>query len=79
MEKHREALDVVAGNPPRQCGECRVTFDELTRRSGGQEFWMALHMKDGMYQLLCQSCDVKYVIQRRDLYGGTPFGQERKL
>lgn len=78
-ENHIAALDVLAGNPPKACGECGVTFELLAARTLGAEVKMAVHMKDGMYQLLCSVCDEKYVRQRPDLYGPTEFGWKRKL
>ena len=40
---------------------------------------MFLHWKDGLYQLLCPRCDAENVQKRKDLYGPTRFGWERKL
>ena len=79
QEKHLAALDALAGNPPPGCGECGVTFEVLAERTRGAEVGMFLHWKDGMYQLLCAACDRKYVEARKDLYGPTRFGRDRKL
>lgn len=79
QDKHNEALEVLAGNPPKGCGECGVTFEDLARRTLGEQVGMFMHWKDGMYQLLCAHCDRKYVERRKDLYGPTRFGWERKL
>jgi hypothetical protein len=76
---HLAALEVLAGSPPQGCGECGVTFAELAARTMGAEVGMFLHWKDGMYQLLCRACDRKYVQRRKDLYGPTRFGWDRKL
>jgi hypothetical protein len=78
-ENHLAALEVLAGDPPRGCGECRVTFEELKLRTRGAEVSMFLHMKDGIYQLLCGACDRVYVAKRVDLYGPTQFGKSRGL
>ena len=78
-EKHLAALDVLSGNPPTACGECGVTFEQLAERTGEDHVPMFMHLKDGMYQLLCAACDRKYVRQRKDMYGPTQFGWERKL
>lgn len=78
-EKHLAALDVLAGNPPKACGECGVTFEQLADRTAGTQVGMFMHWKDGMYQLLCSKCDRAYVLQRKDLYGPTQFGKERGL
>ena len=79
QEKHEQALDVLAGNPPRSCGECGATWEEIKRRDSNPEAKMYVHMKDGVYQLLCDLCDEEYVRKRKDLYGPTRFGWERKL
>jgi transcription elongation factor Elf1 len=79
QQKHLAALDVLAGNPPEACGECGLTFAALAARTGQEHVSMFLHWKDGMYQLLCPACDRKYVEGRKDLYGPTRFGWERKL
>jgi uncharacterized Zn finger protein len=78
-EKHLAALDVLAGNPPKACGECGITFDELANLNAGAQVPMYVHAKDGVYQLLCGACDAEYVQKRRDLYGNTAFGVSRGL
>lgn len=79
QDKHVAALEVLAGKPPEGCGECGVTFAALAERTAGAQVSMFMHWKDGMYQLLCPACDRKYVEGRKDLYGPTRFGWERKL
>src|SRR5271170_4400569 len=79
QEKHLAALEVLAGKPPVGCGECGVTFEDLAARTMGDNVGMFMHWKDGMYQLLCAVCDRKYVEGRKDLYGPTRFGWQRKL
>lgn len=78
-EKHVAALNVLAGACPTACGECGVTFSQLAARVAGDHVPMFVHMKDGIYQLLCGSCDAVYVQKRRDLYGETRFGASRGL
>lgn len=78
-EKHVAALNVLAGNPPKGCGECGITFEQLANLNGGADVPMYVHGKDGVYQLLCGACDAVYVQKRRDLYGGTRFGKSRGL
>lgn len=76
---HLAALEVIAGNPPKGCGVCGVTFEALAERTAGEEVGMFMHYKDGLYQLLCSACDRVYVPKRKDLYGPTQFGWDRKL
>lgn len=82
QEKHLAALEVLAGKPPQGCGECGLTFEVLADQQSPPaetQVSMFMHWKDGMYQLLCASCDRKYVEGRKDLYGPTRFGWDRKL
>ena len=79
QQKHLDALEVLAGKPPRGCGECGITFEDLSATVATPQVPMFMHWKDGMYQLLCARCDRKYVEGRKDLYGPTRFGWERKL
>lgn len=77
-EKHRVAID--AFEPPTHCqGPCGRTFEEISLFTPGDKVGMTVHMKDGVYQILCAQCDADYVQKRRDLYGDTRFGWERKL
>jgi hypothetical protein len=78
QENHLAALEVLAGNPPRACGECGVTFEALAEQAG-ERVSMFMHLMSGMYLLLCARCDVLYVQKRKDLYGPTRFGWLRKL
>ena len=76
-ETHTQKID--AFNPPNECQECRRTFDEIAAATPGSKVSMFPHWKDGEYQILCRDCDEAYVQKRRDLYGDTPFGWDRKL
>jgi hypothetical protein len=75
---HQVALKVLAGVPPPGCQECGVTFAELKAATGG-DIRMYVHVKDGIYQILCKTCSDKYVPKRVDLYGHTAFGRSQKL
>ena len=79
QEKHQAALEFMAGHRPTVCCECGVTFAELAAATAEPHVCMFVHWKDGLYQLLCSRCDARYVEQRKDLYGPTRFGLERKL
>jgi hypothetical protein len=76
---HSHALDVLAGNPPRGCQECHITFEVLEKRSRDGNVRMQVHVKDGIYSVLCQRCSDGYVRKRPDLYRETPFGAENKI
>lgn len=78
-EKHLVALKAFAGGPHPGCQECGVTFRELSERTPGTDIRMAVHMKDGLYQILCLACSPAYVRKRVDLYGSTQFGHQNKL
>ena len=80
-EWHQKALKMLAGNPPPGCQneKCGVTFAQLQERAGGGDVRMYLHVKDGIYQVLCRTCSDAYVPKRVDLYGHTAFGHARKL
>lgn len=76
-EKHK--IQVEAFHPPHECSECRRTFEQISAATLGDKVKMYPHWKDGMYQILCEVCDAVYVQKRKDLYGPTQFGWERKL
>lgn len=78
-ELHLVALDKLAANPPRECGTCKTTWEQLKERAAGDHVSMFVHWKDGCYQVLCSACDLLYVPQRRDLYGKTRHGWDRKI
>lgn len=81
-EKHLEALALLAGNPPKGCQECHRSIEdleELTRVRGLTDTRLVLERKDGIYQILCLDCDVKYQAKRHDLFGSTPYGHAHKL
>lgn len=78
-EWHGKAMLMLAGEPPPGCQVCGVTFTELSARAGGGDCKMYVHQKDGLYQILCQSCSDRYVFQRADLYRPTQYGHQRKI
>lgn len=77
LEWHEKALQALSGQPPSGCQECGVTFAELIERA--DDVRMAIHQKDGIYQVLCMNCSDRYVPKRRDLYGKTEFGHRMNL
>jgi hypothetical protein len=79
---HGKALRMLSGAIPAGCQECYKTIpelDELSRRAGRADTRLVMHVKDGIYQLLCLWCDEKYTPKRRDLYAKTPFGAKKGL
>ena len=75
---HVEAMEALATNRcPDHCGECRESCESIHARTGKATLY--LHWKDGIYQFLCAKCSEKYAEKRKDLYGPTRFGHERKL
>ncbi len=59
---------------PRECGACRGDF-----KGPDGKFHAYFHVMDGTMVHLCGACTDRYVMKRRDLYGGTPYGQEKGL
>lgn len=78
-EWHQEALRMLAGQPPRGCQQCGVSFAALQERAAGGDIRMYVHAKDGIYQILCRTCSDGYVAKRADLYRRTEFGRAMKL
>lgn len=78
-ERHNDALKALAGDVPRGCGECGVTFAALEAAAPGGNVRMFVHFKDGLYQLLCPGCSDRYERKRVDLYGDTAYGWKKKL
>ena len=75
-QKHQVAEE--AFQPPRVCqGPCGRTFEQISAVTPGNKVGMTIHWKDGVYQVLCASCDADYVLKRQDLYGSTEFGYAR--
>ena len=74
--RHELAVAQLSGNLPPGCqGEqCNKTFDELEPDPGTGNIRLYVHMKDGIYQLLCKACSDRYFPKRADLYGDTLFG-----
>jgi hypothetical protein len=55
-----------------RCTECRRHIKDLPDDGAGNVF-MRIHIKDGVYQMLCEDCSRQYAMRRRDIYGGTEF------
>jgi hypothetical protein len=78
-ERHVKALAALeSGKPPSHCPECRRVFAELPEDKAGN-VQMALHQKDGVYQVLCLSCSDLYEQKRRDLYANTQYGRQKGI
>lgn len=69
--RHERCLRMLAGAIPPGCMDCGFGAD------GNIRLWV--HLKDGVYQMLCRSCSDAYVKKRADLYGDTESGHARKL
>ena len=66
------------GEPPTACQECNRAFVDLESDAAGN-VQMALHEKDGVYQILCLHCSGMYEQRRRDLYAGTQYGRRKGI
>lgn len=80
---HEQALMFFAtGTPPKGCQRCELTFEQLrtdmTVQDETVKTGMYLHMKDGVYQILCRKCSDWYSA-RCGMYENTPFEHKRKL
>ena len=73
---HEHALKVLAGEVPKGCQECGATMLQVAERTPGGDVPMRMHVKDGIYQLLCVPCSDVYERKRMDLYGDTPYGHQ---
>jgi hypothetical protein len=79
-ERHGEALDLLTnGTMPRGCHGCNLTMGDLMASSPGADVRVYLHLKDGIYQLLCKTCSDDYELKRADLYRQTPYGTLKKI
>jgi hypothetical protein len=72
-EKHNIAVE--AFNPPAECGVCRRSFAQLCRDEPTDDVKFYPEWIDGIYLLLCERCNDRYVRQRADLYGDTAYGR----
>jgi hypothetical protein len=70
---------VEAFDPPASCQGCNRSFQELAAAAVGEHVKMYPVWKDNCYQVLCERCEWDYVQKRKDLYGLTRFGWQRKL
>ncbi len=71
-EWHDAALRMIAGEPPKGCQTCDLTFEELEAIYGDNVRMIAVP-KDGIYQVQCGACADGYIPLRRDLIKGTKF------
>lgn len=71
LEWHGQAMRALAGEPPRGCQKCGITFDQLCAAEGGADIKMRLVAKDGIYQVLCGACVSEYRRKNRNFYCGT--------
>jgi hypothetical protein len=74
LDWHNKAIEFIAGGAIPGCQVCGASFEFLRDSTPGVEVRMYVVPKDGIYQVLCQTCIQPYVLQRADLYGGTRFG-----
>jgi hypothetical protein len=74
LEWHQTALEFLAGRAKPGCQCCMATWDFLRDRSPGVEIRFYVVPRDGILQLLCDSCIGPYTAKRADLYRGTAFG-----
>lgn len=75
--KGRKAIEALEA--PNECALCHTSSEELATREAGESFSMFIHWVDGVYAYLCRACDATYVLKRKDLYGKTRYGWERKV
>lgn len=52
---------------------------QIAEQTRGDNVRMALHPKDGIWQVLCGTCSDTYEAKRRDLYADTPYGHIKGL
>ena len=78
---YRDQRQVVESwaDPPKECALCRTSFEDLIAANPGKQVSMFPHWMDGTFGMLCKPCDERYVLKRRDLYGNTRHGWERKI
>jgi len=72
QEWHEAALKMIAGEPPKGCQQCGLSYQELELIVGPNVRFVAVP-KDAIYQVLCGACADGYVVLRRDLVRGTAF------
>ena len=74
-----QTKQVEAFDPPALCQACNRSFEQIAADTIGDQVRMYPVWKDGVYQVLCAQCEARYVQSRKDLYGATRFGWQRKL
>jgi hypothetical protein len=72
LNNHHANLQALAGDRPRACNECRVSFDELGWRN--PDATMVVVFKDAVLQLLCKPCGRKY-LPKSHVYKNTEFAR----
>lgn len=60
------------------CMECHITFQQLARLQPGPQARMFIAMKDGVYQMLCPSCNMHYS-ERCGQFEETLWGRKNKI
>lgn len=75
-EQHARALHMLAGTAPVECQACTTPIADLQAMDAAGNVRLYVHLKDGVYQMLCQTCSDGYARKRRDLYGSTEYGQQ---
>lgn len=76
LANHHANLSALAGERPRACNECRVSFDDLARLD--QNAAMVVVLKDGILQLLCKQCELRFT-PKSPTYQKTPYAYINKL
>jgi hypothetical protein len=79
VDWHEKALRMFAGNPPPGCQQCGLKFKDLKEFDAAGNLRMYVAQKDGIYQVLCESCNAKYIPKRADLFRDTAFGRLRGI
>jgi hypothetical protein len=79
LEWHFHALDFLGGAVPKGCQECGRPWEEIQNPTPGSATRMYVVPKDGIQQLLCESCVLPYAAKRQDIYGNTQFSKDQKL
>lgn len=72
LESIEARLDEFLSRNPDRCDECGRLIRDMECDATGNIF-MFVHMKDGVFQILCDQCSVSYAVSRKDIYGGAPW------
>ena len=79
LEWHGKAMRMLAGEPPPGCQNCGLKFRDLKEFDHLGNLRMYLVVKDGIYQIHCETCSDEYVRKRADLYGDTVYGRRKGI